>query len=306
MLEALSQRTQLRRLVCVLATLSLLLCMAPRFAFAEERTSGYAIEASAQDGSAALSGVDISLYRVGELSPSGSWKLTGSFADYPVDLNGLDASGWGAAAQTLAAYVSADAVPALAAGATDARGLLRFEDLEHGLYLVCAGDLDYHDARYRFSPILTALPSVDDSGTELSETRCDLKFERVELTNLTVVKRWDDGGAANRPRQISVQLLCDGEVVDTIQLDAAAGWQHTWTGLSLGHSWQVVEANVPDGYTVTIERSGDTVAIINTGDITPPEKRLPQTGTLWHLVPPLAFAGMALLIVSAYRRRRVR
>ena len=57
---------------------------------------------------AGFSGVTFRLYRVADLSETGKYTLSGAFADYPVTLEGLTASGWRALAQTLAAYVARD------------------------------------------------------------------------------------------------------------------------------------------------------------------------------------------------------
>ena len=65
-----------------------------------------------------------------------------------------------------------------------------------------------------------------------------------------VQKVWeDDGNEANRPEEITVQLLENGTVVDTVILNRKNNWEYTWDDLESSSKWQIVEADVPAGYT---------------------------------------------------------
>ena len=55
-----------------------------------------------------FSAVNFSIYRVANTSENGAFTLTGDFADYSVNLEDLDSSGWRALAQTLAVYTARD------------------------------------------------------------------------------------------------------------------------------------------------------------------------------------------------------
>ena len=50
-------------------------------------------------------------------------------------------------------------------------------------------------------------------------------------TKRTVTKTWDDNNNQDRkrPSSVSVELLCDGQVYDTVTLSAANSWRYTWT-----------------------------------------------------------------------------
>ena len=78
------------------------------------------------------------------------------------------------------------------------------------------------------------------------------------------MKVWEDDGTEARPESVTVQLLRNGEVYDTVTLSDENGWSHTWTGLDKDDTWQVVEADVPDDYTVTVTREGITFVVTNT------------------------------------------
>lgn len=65
-------------------------------------------------------------------------------------------------------------------------------------------------------------------------------------------------------------------------LSAANNWKHEWTNLEAGHNWQVVEKDVPDGYTGLVGKNGNIFTVTNTLTPSPPpppdELDIPQTG----------------------------
>ena len=153
-----------------------------------------------------------------------------------------------------------------------------------------------------------------------------------------VLKVWNDSGKeALRPAEVTVHLLRDGKVYDTVKLSAANSWKWSWDHLSAGYSWNVVE-EVSGDYKVEITQEGITFVVKNTYDETNPDKpeipvipedpdvplgpgnpdgsvdvnepdvplgpKLPQTGMLWWPVPALAALGLLLLGAGILYRRR--
>lgn len=102
-----------------------------------------------------------------------------------------------------------------------------------------------------------------------------------ELTEVSVRKVWDDNGNPDRPAQVTVQLMKDGEHFgDAVVLNAANDWAYTWFDLAGGYAWSVTELNVPEGYTVSVmaDEEGLTYTITNFMDYTPPtEPTEPET-----------------------------
>jgi len=82
-------------------------------------------------------------------------------------------------------------------------------------------------------------------------------------TSLAVKKVWvlDDGGEA--ADSVTVNLLRNGKVYETLSLSAADGWSKTWSLLDDSYTWTVEEVNVPEGFTSAISRSGLTFTIVN-------------------------------------------
>ena len=258
------------------------------------------------DDAGAVSGATVRAWRVGDVSPAAELTLSGDFASYPVDLSDLDSSGWRHAAQTLAAYAERDNVPVTREGVTDATGSVRFADLATGLYLVdataAAGEADSVEVE----PALVMLPQLNAVDTLDYDAHVSLKFERVPTTGVTSVsvqKTWDDDGT-ERPEAIVAQLLDGGRVVDEVELSPANDWRHTWEGLDPTHSWSVIEKDAPEGYSVTVRRSGDLFTIVNAAPGPEPEGPLSRTGEPWNPAVPLAAIGLVLLLFGWYRWRR--
>ena len=312
----------------LMAALALALCLgvpAPgALAAGIDMTKPCSLTVVLADGGRGIAGAEFELYRAGGFTESGGLELGGEFARCGVSLEGLDSSGWRAAAQTLAAYARRDNMAPDGRAETGRDGRARFGPLTPGLYLV-TGERAVSGGRvYTPEPFLISLPDKDGSGAWDYSVTARCKFEDEpkppagDTVDVKVLKVWR-GGAQQRPEEIRVQLLRDGKVCDTVTLSAENGWRHTWEGLDAAHGWQVVEQTVPEGYTVNISREGITFVITNTlkpseepeptpaptpGTPDTPGENLPQTGVLWWPVPLLAVLGALLLLLGWGLRRR--
>ena len=220
--------------------------------------------------------VEFSLYRVADISNAEKFTLTGDFLRYPVSVNGLDSAGWEALATTLTSYVRMDSLQPLKTDKTNTGGRLTFQNLQTGLYLVIGESHEEADGwTYTPKPFLVALPgrSIGGSGWNYDVTATP-KYSRVQTPpagstiDLKALKGWDDAGhEAERPASITLYLLQDGTIYETVTVTKADNWTYTWTDLDAAYSWTVTESPMPD-YTVSIRQEGDTFVIINTYDDT--------------------------------------
>ena len=135
----------------------------------------------------------------------------------------------------------------------------------------------------------------------------------TEEETIKVLKVWEDGLGENRPREVTVHLLQDGRIIDTVTLSEENRWSHTWHGLPEGPSYSVAE-EVVGGYSVTIRRYGITFVVTNTamdgGEEPPtpprpfdPDETIPETGQNWGYVLMLTAAGLLMLVIGLYVRR---
>mgnify|MGYP000678784253 CR=1 FL=1 len=236
---------------------------------------------------------------------------------------------------------------------TDANGQVFFGkdgNLKPGLYLVM-GEA-YEVGRYTYIPqtFLVALPHLLENDTWQYEVNADGKMQTdydppASTTSYTVVKEWEipEESEVEQPNSVTVQLLHNGEVYDETTLSEENNWQHTWNRLSRHGTWQVVEVDVPEGFTVSVDQTGKTFTVTNTADedidepdtpldpgpgdgdgdgdgtdpggdpdVPPvdiedpdvPGTGLPQTGTLWWPVQVLTIAGILLFSLGWLDLRR--
>ncbi len=89
--------------------------------------------------------------------------------------------------------------------------------------------------------------------------------EGVEYEKLTVHKLWDDNGDPSRPARVRVHLLRDGEVWETVELNAENQWTWSWDQLDERYAWSVEEEPLA-GYETAYRTVDNTVFIINHRD----------------------------------------
>lgn len=234
-----------------------------------------------------LEGMEVSIYRIADDN-----SLVSPYDTYSVSLNG-DLQ---ACANALVNYIKVDNLSAdgHAVSGGDKRGY--FNGLEKGLYLISVKPID--DGTYVYSPQVT-LVNLD------GELVVDLKYDRVlkgsEPINLHVLKVWKNDNVDSRPSSVEVSLLRDGVVYDKQELNKLNHFSFTWNGLDSTYTYDVIENNVPSGYTVGLSRSGNTVTVTNDGGIVAnvnvPDK-LPLTGQLWWPVPFLVIVGFVCLLIG--------
>ena len=251
-------------------------------------------------------GVDFSLYQVG--TPAGeSWAMTGPFAGYAVVLPEGDSSAgvWRTAAETLAAYAALDGISPDSTQTTSG-GQAQFSGLEAGLYLIVGESHRQDEAAYTPIPALVAV-----AGDATVELKAETPPPEGGDATYQVVKVWA-GGESQRMESVTLQLICNGQPDRTVTLSAENDWSYRWTS-GPGHTWQVAELDVPEGFTVSVDRENGVFTVTNTwpGEPDEPEEpdkpegpNLPYTGQLWWPVPVLLFAGGVLLIVDRVRSRQ--
>jgi hypothetical protein len=293
------------------------------------------------------------LYGEGEVAPADAFVASG--VSFDITDESAEEEPWAARATTLETYLLECAgrgasITADGEAATDATGAARMDGLLAGLYLVVGEPKTLADGSVATpAAAVVALPYIDAAGEWRYERSVDVKFvtevhPRFDTVDLTAVKSWaDDGHADARPGEITVALYCDGKEFGTAVLSAANNWRYTWRGLDSDSRWQLIERDVPDGYTMTSVLDGNVFVVTNTYDepgspenpVAPPSlisetpttstpvsdtpksaepapepapDTLPQTGQLWWPVSALLLTGCAMfalgLTLAAKKRPR--
>ena len=150
--------------------------------------------------------------------------------------------------------------------ATDKTGKVVFDNLPCGAYLVVPMEID--EGYLNPTPFVVTVPMKGEGQNNwIYHIDATPKIEiggndTDEKTYISVKKYWQ--GTDNAPDSITVLLIKDGVISDSVVLSDANNWYHKWEDLNKNHSWNVVEANVPEDYKVSYVTSQMTVIITNT------------------------------------------
>lgn len=322
-----------------------------------------------KDKETVLPATTVNLYKVADMDKNLQFTRVGRFESYDEAFAKIEGTNrlaindpsftseqWSKLAETLSNVVAADQnkPEPIKTGTTDATtGEVTFDELGVGLYLILGNSTVSGNVRYTPTPMLATLPVWNGETNDWSfgENEGTLKFTPLNIgggggdpTTLSrsVLKVWDDDGNEDaRPASITVDLIRDGAVYQTVTLNAGNNWRYTWTGLSANSDWNLVEHLDSENYTVSYNRQGTTFVVTNTyteeidpenpplidqpdlpGDPDEPGEpedpgveiedpdvplvdlpELPQTGLLWWPVPVLAVAGVVMILVGLVRRR---
>ena len=330
-----------KRMRCIISLVLLFSMLMPFTAFAGtinvEKDSKLTI--LYQDNGKPLTGAGFDLYLVAYVDADGKRTPTAAFKDYKVNLKSTDQKVWKDLATTLEGLIALDsAVKPLKSGKTDADGRLVFgkdEPLKPGLYLVTGQRHKQTGRIYTAQPFMVQLPGLDENGLWLYDITAAAKHESrpdggggggggSTDTSRKVLKVWnDEGNEKKRPQSITVHLLRDGELYDTVTLQASNNWRYEWPKLSNKYHWTVAEKDAGSYYT-SVSLEGITYVVTNTyeeefeepptpGSPPPDEEftepgvplaeKLPQTGQLWWPVLILIASGMLLVIAGLVLRR---
>lgn len=219
-------------------------------------------------------GVTFYLYRVASVDANVRFTTVPAIANdsnFPAaDFNGItSASQWNDLATTIHPYLERYFTP-LRTGVTDASGTLTFSNLPVGLYLVSGErySVTGTDGKihiYQPSAYFVCLPYWTDSDGRGEDWVYHLVVDRTKREELPnepveqrVIKVWDRGTV---PEPVTVELLRNGRVYETVTLSERNNWRYTWTDLDPSYRWEVLERDA--GYRVTISQNGGTYRILN-------------------------------------------
>lgn len=253
-------------------------------------------------------GVGVSLYRVAQANPDGTFDKITPFDTYAVSIHDItDTKGWSDLANTLSGYVAADSIDPTATATTDTKGKAKLAGLPTGLYLVDGVTAENKKGVYTFDPFMVYLPTQSEGGYTydvVAKPKADHFEPAPEGTEYRVLKLWEDIGYTDRrPTAVTVELYRDGVLFETVSLSGANDWCYTWTDPNQS-TWTVVERDVPEGYQVFVDKNATTFIVTNQWNPdTPgePPADPPETGDtspIWLYVLVLCLSGFGLVLVG--------
>ena len=325
--------TRRKRALALLAAVLCLLTSVAQAAGSIDLTRKPTLTLTYRDGKTALSGAKFSIYRVADADETGELTVRSEFDEFDLDIRGKNDRRWREMAQTLESYVLRRELTPADSGKTDKTGMLTFptqgKTLAAGLYLVIGERHTQGGNDYDAEPFFVLLPTQDLENNEwVYDVSANVKFGKTpvpddgDTVTRKVLKVWDDDDAEDsRPQEITVELLRNRKVYDTVKLSEKNNWRYTWLDLNADARWSVTEKTV-SGYTVSITREGITFVVTNTKKpdrtdtpdtpvkpsnpskpSSPAKPTLPQTGAVWWHVEALALSGLVFLILGALDRK---
>ena len=255
----------------------------------------------------------VKLYMIAEVAADAQYTLVPSFAASGLILNGVQTTGeWNVIRSTLEAYILANNVEPMLIDMTDETGEVCFVGLKPGLYLTSDVRASQDDLACSFDSALVALPGLDTDGDWQYQISIAAKPEVFPPTVLKVLKLWKgDEGLRDRPLNIEVEIFCDGSLFETVILSEENHWSYSWSAKDDGANWNVVERNIPEGYTMTLEERGTAFVLTNSlvpDDPEPPPVDPPKTGDTSNILlyAVLMFVSGAILIILGITGKRNR
>lgn len=281
-----------------------LLMLLPWAALCDESRAGVTI--TYIDNQTPLEGARFHLHRVADMDEEGCLELADPFTRYPVRIE--DLGNQDEAAKTLEGYIRRDKIEPLRSAQTDQQGKIEFtwkrSAFEPGAFLLISEDHKQDGYVYRTLPVLFALPYPGSEDDEWNyEIQIRLKADKQpdvpppDVIKRKVLKIWKaEDDTIEHPQEVTVQLLCDGEIFDTQKLNAGNNWGFEWPELDGAHEWTLTEEEM-DGYRVSIERIGVTFVVTNTYDeeivLPTPTPMITSTPTLTPTLTPTSTPTLA-------------
>ena len=270
-----------RRMGIMAFLLSLVLCSIPCFALATSATNvkeqidtgrECSLTLSYRGSGVAASEKSVNLYQIAEVSANAKYTLTSSFASTGLILNGIQTNGeWNVVRSTAEAHIIADTLAPVRTAVTDGEGKVHFTGLKPGLYLASDVQIVRDDFTCLFDSALVALPGLQTDGFWQYHVSVTAKPEVLppiapdEVIQFKVLKLWKgDGGNADRPSRVEIEIFRDGISYEKKILSEENHWSYNWMAKDDGAKWEVVERNIPKGYTMTVDERKTTFVLTNT------------------------------------------
>ena len=168
---------------------------------------------------------------------------------------------------------------------TNDLGYVYFDNLDLGLYLI--EQTNAVEGYSKIDPFLVYIPQVENNNW-IYDIKATPKTDIIRLMDIIVEKKWDIVNSSTRPNEVTIELLKDKEVIDTIVLNDENNWTYTWYQIEESDLYEVLEKNVPEGYTDTYRQEGNKFIVTNT-------KTLVQTGQNILIIELLAIFGLIFI-----------
>lgn len=170
---------------------------------------------------------------------------------------------------------------------TNDLGTVIFNDLDLGLYLV--SQTNKVEGYSNIDSFLVQIPKVIDNSWTY-DIIANPKTDIYKEIDLVVNKVWNTD-SNKLPEKVEIELLLDGEVIDTVILNSTNKWTHTFKNLEKSDKYSVREINIPKGYKVSYTNNEYIFTVTNTDT-------LANTGQLFYSIIILAVFGLIFILLG--------
>lgn len=241
----------------------------------------------------AISGAEITIYKVAsarEENHNLKFTYTEEFSTCEASLDNLEDTELTKQISKCAKELSPDLVLT-----TNNEGVVKFTDLDLGLYLVTQSN--HVEGYSNIDSFLVMIPKVEDNKW-IYNIKSEPKTDIYRTIDLQVIKVWNKQNKNTKlPDSVTIELYKDEELIDIIKLNEANNWTYTWDDIEKSDSYNVVEIDIPKGYTATYTQEGYVFTVTNTD-------KLAQTGRIYLPIIILASLGSILILAGIFEFKK--
>lgn len=265
-----------------------------------------------------VSEIEFELYKVFDVNPDSSLIVSEKFESLKdqVDFSKTATESESAElAATLDEYAQLDDYKPDYKATVSEDGTALFPDVKPGVYLLKSETHVYSKRNYITQPVLFYAPKENlvDLKWDYSFTLIPKAESKPALRDpLKVVKVWNDRDDRKkiRPKEITITLNLDGKFYTEVVLSEENNWTYTWDDIPVETGYQIVEKDVPAGYTVSYKETGNEISSVHTITNTlkeepgPRPPRKPNTGSSSNWTMWLSMAGLSSLCLGLFIGKR--
>lgn len=232
-----------------------------------------------------VEGAEITIYKIADAYLDGvnlAFKYTDEFSSCSVSLDDLTIDNL---SKKITLCVKPESIGTSLI--TNDFGTVIFNDLDLGLYLV--SQTNKVEGYSNIDSFLVQIPKVIDNSWTY-DIIANPKTDIYKEIDLVVNKVWNTD-SNKLPEKVEIELLLDGEVIDTVILNSTNKWTHTFKNLEKSDKYSVREINIPKGYKVSYTNNEYIFTVTNTDT-------LANTGQLFYSIIILAVFGLIFILLG--------
>lgn len=176
---------------------------------------------------------------------------------------------------------------------TDNNGVVNFENLDLGLYLVTQSNKV--EGYSVIDPFLVMTPKIENDEW-IYDIKALPKTDIYQVVDLKITKVWNTS-SNNLPEKVEIELYKGDTLINTVILNKDNNWTYTFKDIEKSDEYHVKEINIPKGYTVSYQNQEFTFTVTNTDT-------LPQTGQIFYPIIILTVLGITFILLGFLELKR--